>query len=141
MSDADAAIVLDHRRSLCPLHGEPFRAQWPLGFAIFMVKGFQAVTAIDGIWDEARRLHGLAADADLDPKKLELVFDVRPICCRLSKQALRGLYVDCAIGVTRRCRVCNRKALGTEYKSQQQDFAHLCFDCVCSASSTPQGVH
>lgn len=134
-------IVLDHKRALCQLHGEPFHARWPLGFAVFMVKGFQAATAIADIWEEARRLHGLAADADLDAKKLELVFDVRPICCRVSREALRALYVDCAIGVTRRCSVCNRKGLGTVYRSQQQDFAHLCFNCVCTASSTPQGVH
>ncbi len=134
-------IVLDHKRASCPLHGEVFRAQWPKGLPIFMVKAFQLATGIDSVWAEARRIHGIPEGEDIDVKKLEAVFDLKPICCRITRAQLLELYIDARIGTLRRCRVCNRKKLGVPYKTQEQDFEHLCFECVCSASSTNPNLH
>jgi hypothetical protein len=130
-------IVLKHDRVFCPLHGEPFRAQYPKGVPIFTVKAFQTATGIEGVWSKAKELTGLA---EPQVKALELVFDLKPICCWLSKGQLHALYVEANIGTARRCQVCNRKGLGTEYKTQQRDYSHLCFGCVCSASATSFNV-
>lgn len=136
------AVVLKHSRLFCALHGEPFRSQWPKGFVIAMVKGFQMFTAIDGVWDEARRLHGLGADIDLIPKHLEIVMDARPICCRIARTLLLELYKETGIGTMARCKICGRKSLGTPYEATNLGkLKHLCFDCVVTASATPQGVH
>lgn len=134
-------IMLTQARMCCSLHGEPFRAQYPKGVPIFMVHSFQMVTAIPGIWEEARRIAGAAPDTELHPKTMEAVLDVKPICCRLTRKQLFDCYIESKVGTMGRCRVCHRKGIGTEYKTATQFFAHLCFECVCSASSSPQDVH
>jgi hypothetical protein len=133
-------VVMTHERMFCPLHGEPFRAQYPKGVPIFMVKAFQIATGLESIWDEARRLSNTPEGESPHVKALELVLDVRPACCRVSRRQLFDLYVEAQIGSLRRCRACNRKKLGTPYQTRARAFDHLCFECVCSASETPQHV-
>lgn len=140
--DAKAkSFMITRERVLCPVHGEPFREKWPIGFPTFSVKAFQKFTAIAGVWDEARRLGGFAADAEMPIKALEPVLDVRPVCCRVSKSALVELYVASGIGVDKRCKVCGRKRLGTPVSTSNMGYLkHICFTCIASASETPQNV-
>jgi len=133
--------ILTRERTLCPIHGEPFREKWPAGWPIFSVRAFQELTGIDGIWEEARRRAGLAEGTDVPPKAMELVLDARPACCRFSPQRLLALYEEAKIGVVRRCKMCGVKRLGTPYKATNAPiggWSHVCFLCVVHASATPQ---
>lgn len=135
------AVQLDADRIACGLHRLPFRARWPLGFAIFTVRAFQEVTALDGIWDEAKSLLDAAArialgDAPLGPRALEPVLDKRPACCRFSAAQLAALYAETNIGAMNICSVCGLYALGTPINATNQHLAHLCFVCMSRASAT-----
>lgn len=133
-----AGIVMTHQRAVCPLYGEPFRADYPRGFLVFQVKAFQAVTAVRGIWEEANEIAGVPRDADHDVRRMEAVFDRKPICCRLPKPQLVALYKECLGAVNlaprRRCSGCGEKRAGTPYRVMTplgvQEIDHMCFDCV-----------
>jgi len=160
------AFIIDHKRVLCPVHGMPFQAQWPLGFAVFAVKIFEVVTGVPGIWDEALRLARpakcttdepcasclrndgslclMSSETDVTPyrlgvKALEPVLDARPACCRISPDKLVELYREARIGKKGRCRFCGRmQSWGTPITaSNTGPLKHVCFDCISTASSTP----
>lgn len=133
-----AGVVLDHRRVLCAVHGEPFRAEYPRGYAVFMVEAFRAYAALDGTLEEARRLSGTPDGADVPVKAMELALDIKPACCRLPRAALVAVYERCGLGVTKRCKACGRKAKGTPISAVNATYSHLCFSCVAGASETPQ---
>ena len=133
-------IMLEFKRVLCQVHGSPFRPAWPTGYMIFMVRAFQEVTAVPGVWDDARRLAGVPDGVAVPPKAIELVLDVRPACCRLPAKKLAALYEECKIGRQARCKVCHRKAMGTPIEAANVAYSHCCFLCVASASATPQGI-
>lgn len=140
--DPTKMIELTRERALCPVHGEVFRDEWPRGFPIFMVTAFQAVTAIEGIWDEARRRSGITdATAKLSPKTLEAVFDARPMCCRLPPRVLARLIEDARKGRRGWCRVCGEKRAGEAIQTSNLGrIPHICYGCVSTASASPQGV-
>ena len=130
--------ILEFRRALCSVHGTPFRPTWPAGYPLFIVRAFQEITAIKSVWDEARKIAGLADGDNVPAKVLEKVLDARPLCCRLPPDTLAKLYEETKIGVLARCDVCHRKALGTPIKATNVTYSHCCFTCVASASATPQ---
>lgn len=134
-------IILTNERATCGVHRLPFREQWPAGLAVFCVEAFRAVTAVPGIWEEARELAQLPADATLGPKLLEAVLDKRPVCCRVSPQALVDLYVATKIGQVKICTYCGRFAKGTPIETVQQGrLDHVCFVCMSTASASSQEV-
>jgi len=133
-------IMLDFNRVLCSVHGMPFKPAWPKGYAIFMVRAFQEVTAIPGVWEEARGYAGLTGDVEVPVKALERVLDFKPACCRLSRPQIVALYEESKVGALARCGVCHRKALGTPIEATNVSYKHLCFTCCAGATATPQNV-
>ena len=137
---SEDGIMLTHRRVMCSVHSKPFQAQWPKGAAIFTVEAFRAVTAVPGIWDEARRLAGVGPDEKMSPRALEAVLDARPACCRLTPTTLVAVYEASKIGKSGHCEACGRKAIGGPVSASNINYAHVCFACVATASESPQGV-
>ena len=123
-------IAVTHGRLLCPRHGEPYRAQWPKGFAITAVMLMDHIFKRDDVAAEARELSGCGSDGKPEPKVIEQVLDSVPACCRVHSKQLRAIYVEAKIGTRARCEGCRRKRLGTSYLLQEREFEHLCFDCV-----------
>lgn len=135
------AIILTNERATCGVHRLPFRERWPAGMAVFCVEAFRAVSALPGIWEEARELANLPAGAELTPKMLEAVLDKRPVCCRVTPQTLAELYGATTIGQVKICTYCGRFAKGTPIETVQQGrLDHVCFVCMSTASATPQEV-
>jgi hypothetical protein len=134
-------LIMTDARVACGLHRLPFRDRWPSGFAVFTVEVFRAVTAIPGIWDEVRELAKLPAEAELSPKLFEAVLDKRPACCRVSPATLVELYAASGIGHVKICTYCGRFAKGTAIETLEQGrINHVCFACMSTASTTPQGM-
>lgn len=136
-------IMMSTERAVCGLHALPFKDGWPRGALVFMVTAFSEATAIPGIWDEARRLGRFGPEVETIPvKALERVFDVKPICCRLSRPNLVKAYEATKVGTMARCKFCDRKGIGTPIETEQQGkIKHVCFPCLAGASSTPFHTH
>lgn len=128
-------VLLEHRRVMCSLHGEFFRKRWPTGFPIFCVRVFQEVMALDET-AKATEAGGLEW-----PASIHAVLDAKPACCRVTKETLRKLYLECKVGLPGRCSICRRRGLGTEFQMLQAatpyggdmqpvTYPHVCFDCV-----------
>lgn len=137
-----SAFVLTHQRVMCPLHALPFRDEWPRGVVIFTVAIVKYVTAIDGIWDEARELANAGPDAELGIKALEPVLDRRAACCRVTPNELVAVYEETKIGVKRHCKFCGIKRMGTPVQATNLGrVRHACFVCMSTASARPFDVH
>lgn len=130
MGEKNPAIEMTVRRVSCPRHGEPFRDQWPKGWALFSVQLMQWVLDDPRTLKEARDLAGVGAEEKVEPKWIEAVLDVRPACCRIGNTRLMRAYEESQVGHRARCRVCKRKRLGTPYQTIRQRVEHVCFDCV-----------
>ncbi len=119
-------IDLTFERVHCSRHGEPLRSQWPTGYAVMMIKLFEAVfrdqaTLADNKRDE---------DDRTDPEKMHDLLDDTPMCCRVSDAKLLEIYTDAGFGVVAKCKVCRRKRIGSSYTTSIKTFTHLCFECV-----------
>ena len=127
-----AIMIEPFKHVFCPMHGEPLRTTWPQGYPIFSVKAFQLLAGNPKVVDDCRRLHGLAEDAPIDNvKMLEPVFELKQMCCRLTKDQLMAMYVETRVGVNRRCRVCGKKRLGAPFRAANLgELGHVCFGCV-----------
>lgn len=134
------AVVIEHKRVMCAVHGTPFQAEWPRGYAIFAIDLIRECFADMRIVNEARRIKGRGADDKLEPKDIEPVLDIKPACCRVARAALIRIYEHTGIGVIARCSNCHRKRSGTPIVADNVMYQHLCFGCVASASSSPQDV-
>ena len=121
MRDDAPEVNMTHERMFCARHGEPFRAQYPKGFATGILPAFQRYVET--------RYDGDIADMDAH-------LDEKPLCCRLSTPDLLQMYVDADIGRKKRCKICGRReVLGTAYQVMQPDrtiakIPHVCFSCV-----------
>lgn len=133
------AIDMSVRRVTCALHGEPYRAQWPLGYPLTMVMLFSHVlgkdsteASVNAVWRDARTALGLAEDAEIPNKAgIEVALDRKPLCCRVTRAIMRRTYEESGVGVRARCTACRKKrVLGTAYQTMQGLIEHLCFDCV-----------
>jgi hypothetical protein len=129
--DLSKALDLTVKRAACPKHGEPFRAQWPKGWAMFSVKIMSEVLmdpAFPGEWGK------LAGENDF--RKMEAALDRKPACERVSNEFLLQLYEECGVGEMRTCSNCCRHALGTPYRTIDprtkwpREYAHICFQCL-----------
>jgi hypothetical protein len=111
--------------SVCGIHGEPFRKDWPKGYAQI------AILIIETIQDDEE----LANEAEGDPLRIPALLLERPACERVPRGRLMTMYVDAKIGVDGTCTICGRRRLGTEYqrtddKGKVATITHVCFDCV-----------
>jgi hypothetical protein len=110
--------------AVCPIHGEPFRKDWPKGY------GQIAILVIETIQED----EGLAEEAAGDPLRLPDLLLKRPACERVPRGRLMKMYVDAKIGVDGTCIICGRRRLGTEYqrasRGKNVKIKHVCFDCV-----------
>lgn len=72
----------------CSRHLEPFRAEWPKGAAVAIVKLFQAAIAMPAIADAA----------GCDTAKLnEALARFAPVCCFVSAEALAEVYREAGV--------------------------------------------
>lgn len=115
--------------AVCAIHGEPFRKEWPKGYAQLVILTLELIQA------DAQ----LAEEAGGDPLKLGAALQARPACERVERGRLMTAYVDSGIGVPGRCVGCGRERLGTEYqrsspgrfgRTRVETIPHICFDCV-----------
>jgi len=139
MADASdkPEIHLSFDRVLCPVHGEPLRAQWPNGYATLLVKLFERVAMREPFADEQAAYRRERTDGErlTDAEVIEALLDRKPLCCRVSAEEMLKAYEEAHKGGKfarkRVCSVCGGRRLGTPYRTQQGDFAHICFTCVC----------
>lgn len=132
--DAKTPIMLTHDRAFCPIHGEPYRADYPRGYPTAMVMLAAAVLEDDRTPRDLRALCGqtedeLAGDPVLFNRQVEALLDAVPACCRIRPGKLREIYIE-TVAKPARCSVCHRKGPGTPFKTVQRNFAHVCVDCV-----------
>lgn len=125
MSDSPTSIELPHTRVICGRHGEPFRDEWPKGYALFCVNGLKAVMEDESFQRES------GGNVDL----VNNLLDVRPICCRLTESKLIGLYRDCGIGHPMVCEGCGTEAQCTPIRDMNfwgrvRRVVRLCFQCT-----------
>ena len=117
-------VDLTYERVLCPQHGEPFRTDWPDGFAEFSKVIFETLTKTEGftlIGGSSRLIHE--------------ALERSPICERIEKHALLGAYHMAGFGVVAECDVCEVESLGAPYQARVSAetvnfYSHLCFRCV-----------
>lgn len=101
MMETNPQIELPHTRVICGRHGEPFRAEWPKGYALFCVNGLKAVMESESFTKEC------GGDVDL----VNGLLDQKPICCRLSPDELVSLYESCGIGHLGTCAACYQEKM------------------------------
>lgn len=121
----------------CARHGEPFRKEWPKGFAALTILVLELIQSDTELSNEAH-----AIDADNPAPGYMAALRQRPACERVSIDRLRQLYLQAEIAVDGTCIVCGRRAPGTEYqRTETRRLAgltrrrvvvdrHVCFDCV-----------
>lgn len=69
----------------CGRHLKPYRAQWPKGSAVAMMRLFQAAVAMPAVSDAAR---GDAANLTAALKRFA------PLCCFIPKDKLDAIYAE-----------------------------------------------
>lgn len=69
----------------CARHLEPYRAGWPRGAALAMVRMFEAAAAMPAVADAAH------ADAAQLTKALRRF---RPLCCFIPRDKLEAIYAE-----------------------------------------------
>jgi hypothetical protein len=123
-------IDLPFERVLCPVHGEPFRPQWPSGYLLFALKAFEQVIAQEDF----------AAETGSDKAQIGPALARKPLCCRLNAMALLELYrtvqEDTRLWRYRTCEVCRQNGLGSPFRTLQRDFGHVCFGCIVYRGET-----
>lgn len=87
--DLTPHVELDFRVHWCRRHLEPFRARWPEGSAVAMVKLFEAAAA-DGRIIAAcpKTAGGLAKTESLNA----VMREHSPLCCFIAPDALAAVY-------------------------------------------------
>lgn len=137
-------VPLEHRHVVCPTHGEPFRAKWPLGWDRFgpaiAMRALASPALQTGLADPAFWKHRGLLWGDLPaPVGVAMVQQLladRPACEWVEPATLMGAYRRSGIGILGLCRLCGTVALGTPYgviSGRGRDvIPHLCFGCVVS---------
>ncbi len=108
-----------------------------------MVKAFQIVAGLEPFQKRTAELadaEQIAKHGAPGVKDMEKTLDEKPLCCWLSPAQLVECYRESNVGVLAQCRVCGSRRFGTPYTTTAQQFKHLCFQCVSTASATPQDV-
>jgi hypothetical protein len=117
---------------VCRMHGEPFRANWPAGYPIAVVRLFQAAT------ESSTELHEATGG---DAHRLNAVIaEFGPLCRLVSAEQRLEIYRDAArtpgtaFGANGLCAACGKWKLGSPFGGKQPRgpvvTAHICFECV-----------
>lgn len=113
-------IDLTVGRTSCPLHLAPYKSKWPMGYAIF----------VGGLLDTVLADPQFQQEADGKTQQINVLLDLKPLCCRVFPERLMQVYEQSKIGKIDVCTICELKALGTQIETAQEKFSHLCFSCV-----------
>lgn len=110
---------------MCPRHGEPFRAQWPKGFAQIIIMGCDFIAAPQLNF----------TDHIKGPADIKRLLGEKQVCCRIEPGELMVVYEKAEIGNIDLCDGCGKLGLGTPYKftnfwGRLIEKKHLCFHCV-----------
>lgn len=120
------AIALSISRVCCPLHGEPFREEWPKGWMPFSLMLLRAALATPTLIDEAEQ----------DVNLINGALDRTPLCERVEPEVLMEAYTDCGLGRMARCDNCGVPRQGVVMLLTQPGnvvptrLDHVCFDCI-----------
>lgn len=137
-------ISLEHRQIVCPTHGEPLRAQWPLGWDTFSMavagRALESPMLQRGVADPAYWKHDELLYGDLPPAVgvavVRQMLNDRPCCEWLRPEELLGAYLRAGIGRQGVCRLCGIARPGTPYGvlsgRGREVIPHLCFVCVAT---------
>lgn len=120
-------IDISFTRAFCSRHGEPFRADWPTGYAAATVSLAEFV--IPQLQPKGE------LDLEASPELIEVLLDVVPLCCRAPRGVLFHAYLDAKIGRRATCQVCRRVRWGAPYETTRKTYRHLCFHCVVWAET------
>lgn len=119
-------IALTIERVCCPLHGEPFREEWPRGYMPFALTLLQAVLARPAFVDECEG-HADWVDGALD---------ATPLCERVTRDELLAAFTGCGIGKGAVCDNCGVTREGVAMLLSEPGNAvpshrdHVCFVCI-----------
>lgn len=97
-------------RVACAAHRAPFRAKWPMGWALFTTLAFRRLGATGAFGG------GPAGDPLANARHIESVLDAEPACCRLGHGEVMKLYDEAqeahggALWPTKLCAKCHRLA-------------------------------
>jgi hypothetical protein len=116
----------------CPVHLEPFRAKWPAGYPIAVVRLFEAATATSTELQEA---------AGGDAHRLNAaIAEFGPLCRLVTAEQRLAIYKDAArtpgteFGENGMCSACGKWKLGAPFSGTRPRgpvvTAHICFECV-----------
>lgn len=87
-------VNLDFAVHWCSRHLEPFRAEWPHGAGVAMVKLFDAVVRDPTFIERMPRdAEGLAQTEALDAALREH----SPLCCWLGDERMKGIYREAGV--------------------------------------------
>lgn len=126
-ANKEPELTLSFDRTFCSTHGEVYRAHWPSGAYVAGLLMFEILVNSEKFLEECREVGGCEKPTIAD---LEAVLDKKPSCCRMGRDQLMQVFLRSQVGIRAKCKGCNRKRIGTPYKTATQEFSHLCFDCV-----------
>lgn len=124
-------VDVPFRSVVCELHGEPLRAQWPLGYVIMAVELVDRCLKSPELAEEAKRATKKETPS---PEEAVALLAKKAACCRVSREVLLELYEKAKIGEFKRCVHCKKKGLGTPFRVRgpagDVDLPHVCFRCI-----------
>jgi hypothetical protein len=95
MPDEQRPFFMDPTKHWCPMHLEPYRARWPEGAALAMVKLFQAFSAAPKVHEWYLPRFGLPP---YPPEALHQAMDeLAPLCCVVGDEVLGVIYHDTGV--------------------------------------------
>lgn len=122
-------IELSIYRTYCRTHGEPFRAKWPAGHALFSLEGMHKLLPLEEFSAEC----GGTPETPMTPRGIMRALDKKPICCRIAaidRNLLLEFYEKTGIGTSGTCQMCLKYQLGTPLNTTKKMYRHICFNCV-----------
>lgn len=88
-------ITLSFTRDWCSRHLGPFRAEWPKGAALGMLKLFEALLADEGFIALAPKdADGISSTKSIEP----IISEIAPICCWLGDEKMAAVYEAAGVG-------------------------------------------
>lgn len=94
MAEDQPGIELDWNL-WCGKHLEPYRARWPLGAGVAMMRLLNAAKAMPAITDYCTAPGAAKADT---AKLTEALRRFRPLCCFVGQEAMERIYAETVPG-------------------------------------------
>lgn len=118
----------------CPAHGEHLRAQWPSGFLIVSVTLAKAALVSEPLAEAVGALPGGCVDGKPHVERINEVLARRPLCYFVTRDVIRGAFMEAGIMRVGLCLLCGRSGLGGPYSVNSiagvQDIKHACLECA-----------